>query len=131
MLSFVIVSSLLHHTSFSLSRQEVLISLRSNDRLCRTIRAFGVPANLQFVGRAEALSASNSPSEFCALQLPNASAKVVYDFFLINNSCCFRCSVRSYIVPFFSIPSQFLFWVANAPAHSSNPNQKHPRIDFN
>ena len=58
--------------------------------------------------------------------------QVVYGvFFLINNSCCFRCSVRSYIVPFFSIPSQFLFWVANAPAHFSNPNQKHPRIDDN
>ena len=36
------------------------------------------------VGRAEALSASNSPSEFCALQLPNAS-------------------VNSYIVPFFYV----------------------------
>jgi hypothetical protein len=49
-----------------------LSHIRSNDLLRRTIWAFGVPANLQFVGRAEALSAFNSPSEFCALQLPNA-----------------------------------------------------------
>ena len=47
-------------------------------------------------------------------------------FFLINNSCCFRCSVRSYNSSFFSIPSQFLFWVANAPRAFFQPKQKIP-----
>ena len=31
------------------------------------------------VGRAEALSASNSPSEFCALQLPNAKSLLSFN----------------------------------------------------
>ena len=54
-------------------------------------RAFGVPANLQFVGRAEALSASNSPSDFCAHQLP--TAKVV-----VNHIPHFRVNPCSSVV---------------------------------
>ena len=42
--------------------RKFLSPLRSNDRLCRTIRAFGAPENLWFLGRAEALSAFNSPA---------------------------------------------------------------------
>ena len=36
-------------------------------------------------------------------------------FFLINNSCCFRCSVRSYIVPFFLSPLNFCFGLPMRP----------------
>ena len=57
------------------AQQGGLISLRSNDRLCRTIRAFGDPANLQFVGRAEGAVALMTES-FFATCTPNAMRKL-------------------------------------------------------
>ena len=41
----------------------------------------------EWVGRAEALSASNSPSEFCALQLPNAKFKLLIFIFFCREQC--------------------------------------------
>ena len=42
-----------------------------------------------FVGRAEALGAFNSPSEFCARQLPNARTKVHNAIAVMSCACLF------------------------------------------
>ena len=50
-------------------------------------------------------------------------------FFLINNSCCFRCSVRSYIVPFFFYPfSIFVLGCQCARAFFQPKQKKNPEL---